>query len=268
MIWVVAAAFVLCVGAVQAQQSLAAPANPPTMDNVLVRVQKNYDVYLHTVPDLLAEEHVVSTVAGRFVREKKTKSDSIFRLRRGVAADHTIELNESREPKTMKDREQQVDGPSMISGVFSYAQLDLSPELKGCYEYRLAPDTHRYNVATLVVEYKLKPGLPTYAKCPVQEPVSGRAYIDAATMQILRMEQELPKHDVYRGSRGVWTWSIDYAPVMLGGKQFWLPNTISSRSSADKQDIVWTYVATYSKYHLLEVHSKILPAPDAGAPAH
>lgn len=74
-------------------------------------------------------------------------------------------------------------------------------------------------------------------------------------------------HERYPGVPGPWTWSwsIEYAPVELGGKRFWLPQTISSHSAipperGDQGYFFWTYTATYSNYHLLTVHSTILPA--------
>ena len=247
-----------------AQQPVLPPPQP-TLDQVLTAVQDNFYAYLSTVPNLFADEHLVSTVNGRGVVNTDTTTDSIFRLKRATTDDHTMDLVESREIEAVNNRtarpDQALTGPSILTGIFSYAALDLSPELKRCYDYRLLPNQRLYGAAILVVDYSLKPTLPTDIKCPVTEPIMGRAFIDPISMQIVRIEQQLPKHDVYNGRRGLWSWSVDYAPENLGGKVFWLPQTISSKSSITSgQSVKWAYVATYRNYHLLTVTSTILPA--------
>ena len=61
-----------------------------------------------------------------------------------------------------------------------------------------------------------------------------------------------------------WSWYIDYARVMMDGKPFWLPRTISSKaSSLDGGRYKWSFLATYSNYHLMTVTSTILPAANS-----
>ena len=84
----------------------------------------------------------------------------------------------------------------------------------------------------LVLEYALKSPLPAGAQCPVREQTTGRAFIDPSSMQIVRLEQQRPRHDEGSGRPVAWSWSIDYARVMMDGKHFWLPKTISSKASS------------------------------------
>jgi hypothetical protein len=144
--------------------------------------------------------------------------------------------------------------------------------LKDCYDYRLLPNMrHNPEVAmlflhadVLVLEYALKSPLPADAQCPVREQTMGRAFIDPFSMQIVRLEQQRPRHDEGSGLPVAWSWSINYARVMMGGKPFWLPKTISSKaSSLDGGRFKWSFLATYSNYHLMTVTSTILPATNS-----
>ncbi len=144
--------------------------------------------------------------------------------------------------------------------------------MKDCYDYRLLPNKRHNPEVTmlflhadvLVLEYALKSPLPAAAQCPVREQTRGRAFIDPSSMQIVRLEQQRPRHDEDSGLAVAWSWSIDYARVIMDGKPFWLPKTISSKaSSLDGGRFKWSFLATYSNYHLMTVTSTILPASNS-----
>ena len=103
-----------------------------------------------------------------------------------------------------------------------------------CPNMRHNPDeaTLFLHADVLVLEYALKSPLPAGAECPVSEQTTGRAFIDPSSMQIVRLEQQRPRHDEGSGHPVAWSWSIDYARVTMDGKHFWLPKTISSKASS------------------------------------
>jgi hypothetical protein len=91
-------------------------------------------------------------------------------------------------------------------------------------------------------------------------------------MQITRMELTTPHHTIIPGDKmgygasgaivGEWVLSVDYAPVVLDGKSFWMPATITSRTTSGRGSFhptVWTFKASYRNFHKLEVTSRILP---------
>jgi hypothetical protein len=48
--------------------------------------------------------------------------------------------------------------------------------------------------------------------------------------------------------------------VVLNGKTFWLPATVSSTTSTNSgRLIVWSFATKYSGYHLLTVTTTIVP---------
>ncbi len=230
------------------QPAVPESASDPAADDLLLRVWDNFAGYLSSLPNIFADEHVVSSVttAKNGVHDSDTDSvidstvDSIFRLKRVSSDGKTADLVESREIRYVNQQSaakgQSLTGPAILIGAFSRAPNVLSPQLKDCYDYRLLPNKrHNPDVAmlflhadVLVLEYSLKSPLPAAAQCPVREQTTGRAFIDPSSMQIVRLEQQRPRHDEGSGRIVAWSGSIDYARVMLVGKPLWLPKTISS----------------------------------------
>jgi hypothetical protein len=55
------------------------------------------------------------------------------------------------------------------------------------------------------------------------------------------------------------TASVDFAPVTLGGKSFWLPTTISAFTSETPKTNSVRFTAHYSGYHRFAVTTTIVP---------
>ena len=261
-------------------------ASEPAAATLLVRVWDNFVQSLSSLPNVFADEHVVSSVSAPYSNPSKSgvydselestvesTIDSIFRLKRFSADGKTADLVESREIKYVDHQPaakgQSLAGPAILVGAFSRALNVFSPEFKDCYEYRLLPKMHHkpgdailFHADVLVLEYVLRSPLPAGIQCPVREQTTGRAFIDPSSMQIVRIEQQWPRRQNDGSKFPVsWSWSIDYARVMMDGKPFWLPKTISSKaSSLDGGRFKWSFLATYSNYHLMTVTSTILPA--------
>ena len=276
---------------------LAAPAlqpgtptgSDPATAALLVRVWDNFVQSLSSLPNVFADEHVVSSVSAPYSNPSKSgvydselestvdsTIDSIFRLKRFSADGKTADLVESREIKYVDHQPaakgQSLAGPAILVGAFSRAPNVFSPEFKDCYEYRLLSnmrhkpgDAILFHANVLVLEYALRSRLPAGIQCPVREQTTGRAFIDPSSMQIVRLEQQWPRrHNEGSKFPVSWSWYIDYARVMMDGKPFWLPRTISSKaSSLDGGRDKWSFLATYSNYHLMTVTSTILPAANS-----
>jgi hypothetical protein len=129
-------------------------------------------------------------------------------------------------------------------------------------------DAILFHADVLVLEYALRAPLPAATLCPVREQTTGRAFIDPSSMQIVRLEQQWPRrHNEGSKFPVSWSWYIDYGRVMMDGKAFWLPKTISSKaSSLDGGRFKWSFLATYGNYHLMTVTSTVLPAANSSQP--
>jgi VWFA-related protein len=268
------------------QQPVTPAASDPATDQLLLRVWDNFVGYLSSIPNVFADEHVVSSVTTAYSAPSKngvhnseldstidSTIDSIFRLKRISSDGKTADLIESREIKYVDHhaaaKGQSLTGPAILIGAFSYAPNVLSPQLKDCYDYRRLPNLRHkpggaalfLHTDVLVLEYALKSPLPAGTQCPVREQTMGRAFIDPSSMQIVRLEQQRPNHVEGSAPPVTWSWSVDYARVTMDGKHFWLPKTISSKaSSLDGGRFKWSFLATYGNYHLMTVTSTILPA--------
>jgi VWFA-related protein len=226
-------------------ESAEAPASDVSLDKVLLGLQHNYQEYLSSVPDIFADEHVVSTVTSGYVLQgdysgaslkkqehNSSTTDSIFRLQRNSAA--IDDLIESRDIKfvnhALAKKGEALSGPAVFTGAFSGAPSYILPQFKGCYDYRLLSGKHTQNRNVLVIEYATKHSLPADAKCPVHEQIKGRATVDSSSMRIVRLEQERQVHKL-PGLTVSWKWSIDYAQATIGDKPFWLPRTVTSEAA-------------------------------------
>ena len=263
--------------AVPAQQT-----SPLTLDDILQRLEDNLLHYDSTVPSLYCAEHVVSSMVGNF-RSQNAITDSTFRLKRVLNPDQTTNLNESREIKAIDGHPAEAEalvGPAIVSGAFSGGLATVSISQKPCMRYRLRPAKSNRPGTPYIVEFESLFNQTHPADCLLQEDGHGRVFIDPTTMQIKRMELTAPRHTMYPGGKsdngsiiqpvvGEWILAVDYSPVLLGGKTFWLPTTITSRATSGNGGpgaTIWSFDAKYTNYHKLEVTSRILVPGDPAVP--
>jgi hypothetical protein len=230
----------------------------PGLDEILVQRQADFSSYRSTVPDFFADEHVDSLLRQPRQQDIRTSTNSIFRLTRRGQGPSAL-LLEGREVKINNNtvtRGAILSGPVIFTGAFSNAVSVVSLELAHCFDYRLGPEGKLNGVSAVVITYTAWPGSATDKSCPGI--ASGRAWVDAEAFHLLRVEARIPDHEITPGVIGLWTWSIDYAPVVLDRKIFWMPKTVESQAVADDQHASWSFVAKYSNYHKLEVNSRII----------
>jgi hypothetical protein len=265
-------ALLLFSSALYAQQ-----AKTPTLEEILQRLDANLNHYDTRLPSLFCDEHVVSQVRpGQ--RGEDTMTDSVFRLRRTPNADHTTTLVESREIRKVNSKpptSQNMDGPTMLSGAFEGALAVVSLKQTACMHYELQPINEKHPTVPYIVRFSTTLTPQNTAACLLQEDSTGRVVIDPASMQIKRLELTTPTHTVVKGDAfttpivGKRVITVDYAPVLLGGETFWMPATITMRTTTGSGGfhmLVWSFRATYRNYHKMEVTSRILPGSVSSAP--
>jgi len=252
---------------------------PPTLDNILQQLEDNLHHYDTHVPSFFCDEHVVSQVTpGSHTSD--TVTDSTFRLKRTLNLDHSITFTESRDVKTVNGHPAgggDISGPAILSGAFSGGLAIVSNSQKACMSYKLRPIRPNHPRDPYIVEFSTIATRVQPSPCLLQEDGSGRVFIDPATMQIKRMELIAPNHSLFFTGKtatganippviGTWSISIDYAPIQLGGQDFWLPTIIASSMTGHTVRTIWSFDAHYSNYHKLEVTSRIVPTTGADIP--
>jgi hypothetical protein len=265
----------------QEAQASKQKTEPPTLGEILQRLQENVDQYQALVPSFFCDEHVVATTSPDPQHESSV-TDSTFRLKRvaNPEAEGKTILEESHEVKMVNGRPatgDTVNGPAFLRGAFSNGLALVSASQQACMRYTLRPIRQNKSSTPYVIQFASVPARDRPHECGMQEDVSGRVLIDPETMQVTHMEFTAPHHFIGTAVsslpgldanpiEGRWDVTVEYAPVLLGGKSFWLPTKVSDRLSGSFIGNRWLYDATYSNYHKLEVTSRILPASEEPAP--
>ncbi len=231
---------------------------------------------------------------------RRTIIESTFRVRRSVGADGQAAFQESRSLKSIDgkppppgaDESSELIGPVAVFGVFSYGMDLVSAKGEACFRYRLHPPRKGRPTERIVIEFEDLPARERNAGCPSNGKLSGRAFVNPSTLRMVRLETKASDHTSLEGMKETWNWAVDYAPVTLSGKTYWMPSAIHSKSVRDEADgpgvvvsnggggrrggstttmgssvgrpLTYTLEARYSDYHLLTVSSRIVPVTGAG----
>jgi hypothetical protein len=252
-------------------------AKTTTLEEILQRLEANLNHYDTSVPSLFCDEHVISQVEPG-PRNQDTITESVFRLKRTANPNHTTTLVESREIKNVNGKpatSQDMDGPTLLSGAFEGGLAVVSLNQTACTNYALQRINRNRPTEPYIVRFATVLTPRNTAACLLQENSKGRVSIDPASMQITHLELNTPRHTIIPANSytspvvGKRVIIVDYAPVLLGGETFWMPSTITLRTTRGPgtfHTIVWSFRATYRNYHKLEVTSRILPGGEIPAP--
>lgn len=248
------------------------PQHKQTLDEILQRLQANLNHFDTGVPSFFCDEHVISQMESDQI--ERNIIESVFRLKRTSNKDHTTTLVESRDIKSVDGKpptKQNLEGPSLLSGWFEGGLALVSLNQTDCMSYALERTNGKPQNEPYVIRFSPVASAPNSASCLLQEKSKGRVIIDAASMQITRLEITTPRHAINSGNWysssvvGERVLTIDYAPVALSGDTFWMPSTITMRVTKGKgrfNMIVWSFHATYNNYHEMEVTYRIVPGSE------
>jgi len=255
-------------------QTISCPAQstrPLAVDDIVAKLQTNLDAYEKSIPSFLVDEHMESiehqfAARGSSAPNYETIAESVFRLKRDVdPASNTVDLKESRDVRIIDGRPangREVNAPSLVIGAFSGGLAFVSEDERDCMSYTLEKTKPG---KPIVVRYATAPVVTHPEDCILPEISSGRVWIDPVSMQISRIEVDVPRHlltpslgDGRKDAPTMTHWNVQvvYKPVVLNNRTFWLPATIVSTCSNDNEE--WSFRGAYRNYHLLEVHSRIV----------
>jgi hypothetical protein len=244
----------------------SAQQNALTMDDVLTRVRAHVAEFRTSIPSFISDESVLSQ---RFDGDKlkdQMKVESSFEMVRdssgsGLRETRIKNLVNGRAPKNQK-----VTPPFTFRGGF--ADVISFTENK-CADYRFAEAPS--DGKPIVVLGSSKPSSSDRpAACTTQQALDLKAFIDPETFQVLRLEKTV--QDIATGlvghvpfvpmpsSHNVLTLSVEYTPIELGGKTFWLTKTVTADMKDKNKPIRLHYEAHYTNYHRFTATSTILPA--------
>ena len=239
----------------------------PTLNEILQRLQENLSHYDKSVPSFFCDEHVVSQMeAGH--RDRNVFTDSTFRVKRITNPDHTTAFKESRDIKSINGKppasqDRDINGPSLLQGVFEGGLAVVSADQAACMKYQLQRMNPKRPTEPYVIRFATAFTGPVPDSCLLQEKSKGRIMVDPQSMQISRLEISTPRHVIIPGGApilGKRFLSVDYAPIQLAGETIWMPSDIAMSAISGSRtfdETVWSFKATYRGYHKLEVTSRI-----------
>jgi hypothetical protein len=261
---------VICVGLLHLALCCAGLAQPvPKLDQVLPRIQQHVQEFEISLPDFICDEKITSRelMAGKTVHE--TDIDSTFRgtQNKDKNPDGKYEpFTEWRDIQTVDGRPapkgQQLTGPFLFGGGFSSILVEIfSAENSRYFNYKvIGPDKVDEKAAVLIkFETKKDQQALLHRELFGTQYVmkgSGKAWIDLASMNVLRLEIQFLDPPM---PEGVLSLAVDYAPVVIKDKTFWMPKTVTAEQTIPnpKVPVGGQYVAEYSNYQEFKVSVKM-----------
>lgn len=247
---------------------------PPSLDDVLQRLEANLKRYDSSLPSLFCDESITSKVEPSFPKEDTTVA-SIFRLKRTPNGDHTSSLVESRDVITINGQSAKSNDPDLpvqLDGAFEGAFSVVSLSQASCFDYSLKQVDKRHPTKPYVIRFRSRSTSNDASNCLLTEKSDGVVLIDPATFEITHMEINTPHHLIQSGNayiaptQGKRAITIDYAPTSFGGASFWLPSIVDLnviQGAGSFKQTTWSFHSQYRNCHQLQVTSRIVTDQEA-----
>ena len=87
---------------------------------------------------------------------------------------------------------------------------------------------------------------------------AGKAWIDSASMQVVRLERHFLNIPAGFSS---YSNTIDYGPITIGERQFWMPKTVRAEVAEKDVNKTGTYLAEYSNCRKFTANVELKIAP-------
>ena len=256
----------VCLGLFQIALASASPSQSvPKLDQVLPRVRDHVKEFALSLPDFICDEKITSRelMGGKTLHE--TAIDSTFRGTQNIDRNPDGKgppFTEWRDIQTIDGRPapkgQQLTGPFLFGGGFS-SILDEIFSLKNSpyFNYKVIGTEKVDERATVVIRFETKKGQEALLHRELFGSQyllkgSGKAWIDLASMNVLRLELQYLDPPVPEGVLSV---VVEYAPVEIHGKAFWMPRTVTAEQTVPnpKMPVGGQYIAEYSNYQEFHV---------------
>lgn len=240
--------------------ALLAQGPPLSLEQVLPRVQDQMEEFAHRLPDFICDETITSReLAGGKVR-KEMVVVSEFKGRQNKV-ESGKPFTESREVRTVNGKpvrpDQQLSGPFFYRGGFSSILVAVfSRENERYFNYRLAGTETLAGQPALVLKFETRRGQKRLLYHDLFEHQShlkgkGKAWIDPESMHVIRLEFHYENSEGAIGGLDV---AVNYAPVTIQEKAFWMPQLVTANRAIPYARFVSVrYIAAYSNYHHFNV---------------
>jgi len=256
----------ICLGLLLvALSSACALQSTPKLEQILPRIQDHVKEFELSLPDFICDERITSRelMAGTVIHE--TVIDSTFRGTQNKDGKDKP-FTEWREIHTIDGRPapkgQQLTGPFFFGGGFS-SILDAIFSVKNAqyFSYKVIGTEKVDEDAAVVIKFETKKGQKALLHqemfgSQITLKGSGKAWIDPASMNVVRLELQYLDPPV---PEGVLVVRVDYAEAVINEKKFWMPKTLTAEQTVPnpKMPVGGQYIAEYSNYQQFKVSTKI-----------
>ncbi|MBB5061044.1 hypothetical protein HDF16_005780 [Granulicella aggregans] len=231
----------------------------PTLDELLLRLQSNLDDYKQAIPSFFCSE-TVATSLNYSRKHQVTVTDSIFKVIRS-ASGALMESHEIQAVTGPPVPAGSFGGPGSIRGVLTGGLETVSTSQNACMHYVLEPVSDSNERGPYIIRFTTRPDSLRRPECVLHDEASGQVLVDPKTLRVTRMEFTAPNRVIDAAEIGTWHLSINYAPVVLMGKTFWMPSVLHSTAVPNESDdaVSYAFSSRYTDFHKLEVTSQMLP---------
>jgi hypothetical protein len=241
----------------------------PKLAQVLPSIQQHVKEFESSLPDFICDEKITSKelMSGTTIHE--TDIDSTFRgtQNRDKNPDGKYQpFTEWRDIQTIDGRPapkgQQLTGPFLFGGGFSSILVEIfSAENSRYFNYKIMGADKVDDKPAVVIKFETKKDQNAllhrelFGTQYVMKG-SGKAWIELASMNVLRLEIQYLDPPM---PEGVLSLAVDYAPVVIQEKTFWMPKTVTAAQTVPnpKAPVGGQYVAEYSNYQEFKVSVRI-----------
>jgi hypothetical protein len=241
----------------------------PKLNQILPRVQEHVKEFEHSLPDFICDEKITSKelMGGTTIHE--TDINSTFRgtQNRDKNPDGKYQpFTEWRDIQMIDGRPapkgQQLTGPFLFGGGFSSILVEIfAAENSQYFNYKVIGTEKVDGKAAVIVKFETRKGQDAllhrelFGTQYVMKG-SGKAWIDLSSMNVLRLEIQYLDPPM---PEGVLSLAVDYAPVVIQEKTFWMPKTVTAEQTIPnpKVPVGGQYVAEYSNYQEYKVSVRI-----------
>ncbi|WP_353072999.1 hypothetical protein [Tunturiibacter gelidiferens] len=231
----------------------------PALDQILSRVEANTEQYKATVPSFLCDERISSQEIRDGKLKHETTVEALFRVTRSASPAGSLE--ESREVRSVNGKlssGKKLDMPISFNGGFSGALAKfLSADRRECFDYGADPASPA-PPGTEAFTFTAREAAAKQPACVSIQPGTTGKFVVDASMQVTHIERTVP-HPIGKDQTVLGTASVDYAPVTLNGRSFWLPSTIIAFTTETTKTNAFRFTAKYTNYHRFAASSTILP---------
>ncbi len=233
----------------------------PDLQQALNEVHAHVERLETSVPNFICKERIISQLYRDGKLKKETNAQCVLTTIR-TRNEHRNMFSETRADMVIngkRSRRNEITGPFVWHSSPAYSDLHLlfnSEFAILCLDRRLGGLVKLGDKEALFLQANVSPEAEKHDGCgALQDDSTDDIWLDAKTLNVMRIESRNPPATRVRGAD--LTLTVDYAPVVFDGEEYWLPSHLASRLDFNSSTQNLRYEAFYNDYHKFGADSVI-----------